>query len=224
MRTLSDLIVSIAPLLVFAAISPVVFLNASTAVSRGGQRGGWQFVAGNAMVIVALGAACVGLLGTAATGLAEREIASRTVDRMLGIALLCYGGYMAYTHHRSRSSRQADADQAAGEPAPTAAARDGLVVWGAIGMMTNFTTLPVFASVSQRIGAANIDWAARVLVLALACVVVLTPSWLPVVIARLAPGRSEVSASTRARIAHWTGLVSIGACLVGGVILLITSG
>lgn len=223
LHTLSGLVISIAPLVLFSAVSPVVFLNANTAVQRGGQRGGWQFVLGNALVLLALGFACVGMLGGAATSFAEREIASRAVDRMLALALIGYGSYLAWTHRRSVQRAHDRAQQDAEDPAGGRGQADGLVAWGALGMATNFTSLPVYVSVSQRIGAADIHWAARIAVLLVASAVVLTPSWLPVVIARFNPRRSEVSAATRARIAHWTGLVSIGACFLGGIVLLVTS-
>ena len=88
MRSVTELITTITPFVLLASVSPIVLLNASTAVSTRGQRGGWQFFAGNLIVLVLLGSASVGALGTAATDFADREIASETVDRFLGLGLI----------------------------------------------------------------------------------------------------------------------------------------
>lgn len=222
-HSLTELIMAIAPFVLFASISPVIFLNASTAVSSRGQRGGWQFVAGNVLVLVALGAACVGMLGAAANSFAEREIASRTVDRFLGVGLLGYAIYLGYTHWRTNArSDQRATPPTGGTASEVKAAKNssGYVGWGAIGMLTNFTTLPIYASVSQRIGAASIDWFARILLLAIVICCVSIPSWLPVILARLRPGRSDISASARHKVARYTSLASILACVLGGGFLL----
>ncbi|MDA8437746.1 MAG: hypothetical protein M0Z51_02650 [Propionibacterium sp.] len=217
MRSVTELITTITPFVLLAAISPIVFLNASTAVSTRGQRGGWQFAAGNLIVLVLLGSASVGALGTAATGFADREIASKTVDRFLGLGLIGYGIYLGWAHYVAHYRPAPGFDQTA---SGSSAAVGGMVGWGAIGMLTNFTTLPLFVSVSQHIGAAGIGWTSRIVILTVAVACVATPSWLPVVIARFAPARADVSASARASIARWTSAASIIACLVGGGFLL----
>lgn len=219
MATFAGLIVSILPLVLFAAVSPVVFLNSSTATSSGGSRGGWYFTLGNALVLVVLGIAGVGLLGASASTFAEREIASKTVDRFLGIALLLYASYLILQKVRAGKRPETEPDAA---PATTRSPHD-LISWGALGMVTNFTTLPVFASVAQRIGAANINWLLRFPVLALAIAIILTPAWAPPVIATFNPARGDVSQATRARIAHWTAIASITACVLGGLVLLWTA-
>lgn len=216
MHALLQLVAGLFPLVAFGAISPVVVLNASTAVSTQGQRGGWRFVAGMASVLAVLGVAFVGLLGTSASQFATREIASRVVDRCLGALLLCYALRLAWTMAHRR--RVADDDARAQQPQE----RD-MFTWGLLGMATNFTTLPLFASASQRIGAADIGWWERLPVLLVVMVGVLAPAWVPVVVARLRPQRGDISAATRARVARWTSLVSVGACFVGAAVLLWTS-
>ncbi|WP_203567272.1 hypothetical protein [Aestuariimicrobium ganziense] len=217
MHTLPQLLLTIAPLVVFASISPVLFLNAGTAVSRGGVKGGWQFIAGCAAVIIVLGTASVGVLGTVASDFAERQIASKAVDRVLGVALFGYGCWLAFSHWRSHVGT---ADESSDEKP---ASDNSLWLWGVISMATNFTTLPVFVSLSQRIGASGLDWAVKIIVLVVCSLCVLTPAWFPTAVAHLFPGRADVNPTLGRRIRLWSGLASTLACLAGGVVLVITS-
>lgn len=214
MHGLGHLLVGLLPVVLLASISPVVTLNASTAVSTEGQRGGWRFVAGQAAVLLVIGSACVGMLGAAASDVAEREIASHTVDRMLGLALLLYGVWLAWKWWSARNT----VHDGAGRPTSR-----GMFGWGALGMATNFTSLPLYAAACQRIGASGLWWAVRVPLAAVVTACVLTPSWSPVLLARLRPGGGDVSPRTRARVARWTSLASTLACLLGGVVLVWTA-
>lgn len=193
-----------------AAVSPVIFLNGSGIVARSGIRGGLQFVAGNLLVLFALGLASMGLLGSAAATVAEREIASRTVDRFLGAALLAYGIFLLVEHIRHRD-----------KPPATTPRDQGEFPFGMLSMATNFTTLPIFLSIGQRIGATHhglfLKW---VLVLG-AAIIVAAPAWIPVAVARFGRHRGGLSAATHKRITDATQLISIGACLVGAVFLLV---
>lgn len=74
-------------LVLVAAISPVMILNANAAVHGQKQNHGWAFVSGAGLVLGAIGVTSFGLLGSAATDFASRQLASRTVDRVLGVLL-----------------------------------------------------------------------------------------------------------------------------------------
>lgn len=89
-------------------------------------------------------------------------------------------------------------------------------------MATNLTSLPLFMSASQRIGtAADVNLVVELVVWAGSAAIVLTPVWLPTVLEHVSQGRSHVSATTRAKIASWSGLASIVACLFGGAVLIV---
>lgn len=114
MHALFHLVVTLAPLVAFASVSPVVFFSANTAVSSEGQRGGWSFVAGNAVVLRVLGTAFVGMLGTTATEFATRQIASSIVDKLLALVLIGYGVHLFWTHRQRTASEHGWLPPAAG--------------------------------------------------------------------------------------------------------------
>ena len=149
---LSALLGSVWYLVLIAAISPVMILNANAAVHGQKQNHGWAFVSGAGLVLGAIGVTSFGLLGSAATDFASRQLASRTVDRVLGVLLFLFGCYLARTkwvsHHVQKISSQENF---------WAAVRwcSRHVHLGALGMATNFTTIPLFISSSQRIGTAR---------------------------------------------------------------------
>lgn len=208
-----SMLVSIAPLCLLGAISPVVFLNASSALARGGNGGAARFLAGNLVVLLLLGFASMGLLGTTAASEAEREIASRAVDRFLGLGLLCYGCYLLAQFLRKRS-----------EPVPQQPQQPGTsgdFAGGLLGMATNFTTLPIFMSVGQRIGAVSAPMLLQLLIVVVAAGLVATPAWLPMAVRRFSPGDGVLSAGTRERISAATQALSIVACLAGALYLLL---
>lgn len=215
MESAVHLIGVIAPLTVLAAISPVIFLNASTVATNNGFGGALRFALGNLLVLTVLGTASMGLLGASAAGLAARELASRDVDLVLAVLLLGYGAYQA-RQARSAPHPSTVAELPAGEPVPTR----GQFPFGILGMATNFTTLPLYVSVAQRLGAADQPLVVRVALLAAVTGVVLTPAWLPLALLRLAPAAVRVSPHRRAWVAAGTRLASVVACLVGGAFLI----
>jgi hypothetical protein len=87
-------------------------------------------------------------------------------------------------------------------------------------MLTNFTTLPLYLSVAQRIGSVAARWWARAVLLVLVVVVVAAPVWLPVGLRAVAPERSGIRPETRRRIQTATQRISIGACFVGGALII----
>ncbi len=218
MGTLLQLIVSIAPLVFISVLSPVVFINGLTSVNMGGQKGGWAFAAGNALVLGAVGFAFFGVLGSSAASFAERQFASQAVDRFLAIAMFGFAGYLAWAQYASGHPRELSGRPAPHHPSPAA-----FFGWGVLGQVTNLTTLPFLAAVSQRIGAANLPMVVRLVVLLVTLAVVLVSSWGPVVIATVAPQHANISDATRACISRWMGLASIIALLAGGIVLLAQS-
>ncbi|TWE11558.1 hypothetical protein [Rudaeicoccus suwonensis] len=206
------LILGLLPLVLLASISPVIFLNASSVAASSGARAVLRFVVGNAIVLTILGTLSLGLLGAAAASFAQRELASRTADGILAALLLAYGARLlvAEMHH------QRAADRSMG----TAPAPQGLVSWGVLGMATNFTTLPLYIAVAQRLGSSTLPGWLAVVTLAVVTVLVLTPAWLPGLLVRVAPAATNVSPQTRAKVAASTRAASIVACLLGSIFLL----
>lgn len=200
---------SVLPLTILAAVSPVIFLNASTVVTNDGGRGAIRFLAGNALVLVVLGGASMGLLGAAAAGDAARALASRWVDAALALVLIGYAVKLIRAPH---------------QPPPTAGQvvrpSRGVFAWGVIGMLTNYTTLPLYLSVAQRLGASPLPAVVNVLYLLVATALVLAPAWLPALLLRVAPGLVAVSPRWEGRIARGTRTASIVACFIGATFLL----
>lgn len=206
------LLTTILPLTVLAAISPIVFLNASTVTANRGLRGGARFLTGNVLALGTLGCATMGLLGGSAADVAARELQSRRVDGVLGVVLLVYALWMLRRHvDDARSSEEEDGD---------ALPKRGILTWGIIGMLTNFTTLPLYVSVAQRIGSSDQSLVVRLLTFVATSGIVLTPAWLPLVLARFAPDHATVGPQGKARVAAGTRVASIVACLVGATFLL----
>lgn len=214
MTTLVSLIVSIAPLVFLAALSPVVFINGTTSVTTGGQRGGWAFAAGNAVVIVPVGFAFFGVLGTSAADFAERQFASAVVDRFLALIMFGFAGYLAWTQWGSGKPHELG-----GRPAPRQPKAGALFGWGVLGQVTNLTTLPFLAALSQRIGASALPLIVRLGVLLVSMAVTLIASWSPAVLARFAPHWTGVSDEMRVKIAGWMSLISVVALVIGGIVL-----
>lgn len=207
MSPTSQLVVAVAPVAAIAAVSPIMFLNGSAVRSRHGRLGALQFVAGNLLVLLAMGVACMGLLGAAVESFTERQIASRGVDAVLGLLLVGFGVFQLMGRRSAPAS------------AVHSARQRGDFAWGVLGMATNYTSLPLFISVAQRIGTAQLTVGRRLLVLVLASVVVATPAWLPAALAEIRPGHAGVSSRTQLRVATATRVASIAACLLGGAFL-----
>ncbi|MBD4632436.1 hypothetical protein GUG51_17635, partial [Xanthomonas citri pv. citri] len=135
---------------------------------------GWAFVSGAGLVLGAIGVTSFGLLGSAATDFASRQLASRTVDRVLGVLLFLFGCYLARTKWVSHRVQKSRVKKTSG---PRSAGAHGMFTWGALGMATNFTTIPLFISSSQRIGTADLPLVVRILTLIISWWIVLIPAW-----------------------------------------------
>ena len=205
------------PLMLIAAVSPVLFLNASRVVEAAGILAGLCFAGGAVLCLVALGIPTMGLMGAATSRLVAAELASRSVDLALALVLIAYGAWQVVRSRRNRNA--ADASPGNNDEALPTGAR-ALFAAGLLGMITNFTTLPLYLSVAQRAGTVAAPWWAQALLLILVIVVVAVPAWLPVAIRAITPEHAQIRPETRRRIQTATQRISIGACFVGGALII----
>jgi hypothetical protein len=205
------------PLVLIAAVSPVLFLNASRVVQAAGISAGLCFAGGAALCLVALGIPTMGLMGATTTQLVAADLASRGVDLALALVLIAYGAWQVVRSRRDRTAAGASSGNKDGA-LPTGAR--ALFAAGLLGMLTNFTSLPLYLSVAQRIGTVATPWWARGLLLVLVVVVVAAPVWLPVGLRAVAPEHSRLGPETRRRIQTATQRISIGACFLGGAVII----
>jgi len=205
------------PLVLIAAVSPVLFLNASRVVEAAGISAGLCFGGGAVLCLVALGIPTMGLMGAATSQLVAADLASRGVDLALALVLIAYGAWQIVRSRRDRTA--AGASRGTKDDALPTGGR-ALFATGLLGMLTNFTTLPLYLSVAQRIGTVAAPWWTRALLLVLVVVVVAAPVWLPVGLRAVAPEHSRLGPETRRRIQTATQRISIGACFLGGAVII----
>jgi hypothetical protein len=215
--TLAAFLAHSLPLVLIAAVSPVLFLNASRVVEAAGISAGLFFAGGAVLCLVAFGIPTMGLMGAATSQRLATDLASRGVDLTLALVLIAYGAWqlMRSLRHRTatdKSHRNKD------DALPTGGR--ALFAAGLLGMLTNFTTLPLYLSVAQRVGTVAVPWWGRALLLALVIIVVATPVWLPLGLKAVAPKHSGIRPATRGKIQKATQWVSIGACFVGGAVII----
>jgi Sap-like sulfolipid-1-addressing protein len=205
------------PLVLIAAVSPVLFLNTSRVVEAAGISAGLYFGGGAVLCLIALGVPTLGLMGATTSQLLAADLASRGVDLALALVLIAYGAWQVVRSHRHGS--------AAGDPSETkdhALPTGGRALFaaGLLGMITNFTTLPLYLSVAQRIGTVTVSWWAKALLLVMVVIVVATPVWLPVGLSAVVPAHSGLRPETRRKIQTATQRISIGACFLGGAVII----
>ena len=205
------------PLVLIAAVSPVLFLNASRVVEAAGIPAGLYFGGGAVLCLIALGVPTLGLMGATTSQLLAADLASRSVDLALALVLIAYGAWQVVRSHRHRSAT-GDSSETKDHALPTGGR--ALFAAGLLGMITNFTTLPLYLSVAQRIGTVTVPWWARALLLVLVVIVVATPVWLPVGLRAVVPAHSGLSPETRRKIQTATQRISIGACFLGGAVII----
>ena len=215
--TLATFLAQSLPLVLIAAVSPVLFLNASRVVEAAGISAGLFFAGGAVLCLVALGIPTMGLMGAATSQLLAADLASRGVDLTLALVLIAYGAWQVARSRRDRTA--AGASHGTNDDALPTGGR-ALFAAGLLGMLTNFTTLPLYLSVAQRIGTVAAPWWARPLLLVSVIVVVATPVWLPVVLRAVAPEHSHLKPETRRKIQTATQRISIGACFLGGAVII----
>ena len=223
--TFADFLAHSLPLVLIAAVSPVLFLNASRVVEAAGISAGLFFACGAVLCLVALGIPTMGLMGATTSQRVAADLASRSVDLTLALVLIAYGVWQVVRSRRQRTATDASRgnnhgnnDRNNDKALPTGAR--ALFAAGLLGMITNFTSLPLYLSVSQRIGTVAVPWWARSLLLVLVIVLVAAPVWLPVVLRAVAPQHSGIKPETRRRIQTATQWISIGACFVGGALII----
>ena len=91
------------PLVLIAAVSPVLFLNASRVVEAAGISAGLCFAGGAVLCLVALGIPTLGLMGAATSRLVAAGLASRGVDLTLALVLITYGAWQVARSRRHRT-------------------------------------------------------------------------------------------------------------------------
>ena len=205
------------PLVLIAAVSPVLFLNASRVVEAAGISAGLYFGGGAVLCLIALGVPTLGLMGATTSQLLAADLASRSVDLALALVLIAYGAWQVVRSHRHRSAT-GDSSETKDHALPTGGR--ALFAAGLLGMITNFTTLPLYLSVAQRIGTVTVPWWAKALLLVMVVIVVATPVWLPVGLRAVVPAHSGLSPETRRKIQTATQRISIGACFLGGAVII----
>jgi Sap, sulfolipid-1-addressing protein len=205
------------PLVLIAAVSPVLFLNASRVVGAAGIFAGLCFAGGAVLCLVALGIPTMGLMGAATSQKLAADLASRGVDLTLALVLIAYGAWQLVRSRRHDSATDTSRGNK-DEALPTGGR--ALFAAGLLGMLTNFTSLPLYLSVAQRIGTVAASWWLRALLLVLVIVVVAVPVWLPVGMRAVAPEHSGIRPETRRKIQTATQRISIAACFVGGAVII----
>jgi hypothetical protein len=215
--TLATFLAHSLPLVLIAAVSPVLFLNASRVVEAAGMSAGLYFGGGAVLCLVALGIPTMGLMGATTSQRVAADLASRGVDLALALVLIAYGAWQVVRSRRHRSAA-GDSSGTKDHALPTGAR--ALFAAGLLGMITNFTSLPLYLSVAQRIGTVTVPWWARALLLVLVIVVVAAPVWLPVGLRAVVPKHSGLKPETQRRIQTATQRVSIGACFLGGAVII----
>jgi hypothetical protein len=205
------------PLVLIAAVSPVLFLNASRVVEAAGISAGLYFGCGAVLCLIALGVPTLGLMGATTSQLLAADLASRSVDLALALVLIAYGSWQVVRSHRHRSAA-GDSSETKDHALPTGGR--ALFAAGLLGMITNFTTLPLYLSVAQRIGTVTVPWWVKALLLVMVVIVVATPVWLPVGLRAVVPAHSGLRPETRRKIQTATQRISIGACFLGGAVII----
>lgn len=203
-------VVSVLPLALLSAVSPMIFVNATTIQLAAGMRATLRYVLGNAAIVVLISVVGAGLLGAAFTSFVEREVVSAGVDFALAAVLLAYGVHQ----WRQRGPQQVHPVTA------TSAMSRGVVT-----MSTNFTSIPLILAASQHLGASS--WPVWLVLPALVATmaVTLTPAWLPLVLAVALPHVLETVQARQDHAPHnglgnkVAALLPVGTCLLGAAFL-----
>lgn len=220
MTSIGGLLLWLLPLTLLAMISPVMFLNSSTVAANRGPADRWRFVAGNGVVLVVLGVLAMGLLGAALEQAAE-ELFSRRVEVVLGVLMMFVSGTLLRGLLPDRARRPAGDREPVSVPVVAEPNLPrSLVGWGALSMITNLTTVPLYLAMAQRIGASPLPLVVRIGLLAVVTVLVLAPAWGPVIAAGRVPAQRRLSERTLRRVSWWMRVGSFVASLAGALLLL----
>ena len=166
------------------AVSPMLLTEQTVLLAgRDGRRAARRFAAGALLVVVAY----IGLLvffGRAISLPREPSLDS-TLDLLLGTLLLLIS-FAIINRGRNRQP---------GKPASKKSHRSfgtgQAFGFGAFSMATNFTTLAILVPGAKMIAVGGLDFPERVLLVFVLGLMVATPAWLPLALARVAPGAAE---------------------------------
>jgi hypothetical protein len=125
------------------------FWHVPPVVEAAGISAGLLFAGGAVLCLVALGIPTMGLMGAATSLLIAADLTSRGVDLALALVLIAYGAWQVVRRRRKRTT--AGASPGTKDDALPTGGR-ALFAAGLLGMLTNFTSLPLYLSVAQRIG------------------------------------------------------------------------
>lgn len=187
---MADLLATILPLALGAAVSPTMAALVIAVLARGEDavRRGLALTAGAAIPLVVV--AIVVLLTLHASGAGDRSGSGhRTtggVVDLVAAAALAYLALRALQPTRTAQEQQAArARHASGSPAR-------YVGLGAGVMLVNFSTLALFVPAVKDIGRAeDVSVAGEIAALAFLLVIVLVPAWLPVALRAAFPDRAQ---------------------------------
>ena len=208
----AELLAWILPLTLLASLSPLMLVQSATIELEHGPQGVLQYLAGNVVVMAALGTATMGLLGVAASDWVSRELASKRVDAVLAGLLLVFGlRLLVLTVREHRQS-------AAANSGSVAIPSKGLFTFGLLGAATDLSGLPIYISIAQRIGVTAISWPERAFTLLVVTTIVLCPAWLPLALPR-ARGLQTIVTRIGRQLSVGTRWATMIGCFLGAGLL-----
>lgn len=203
-------VASVLPLALLSALSPMIFVNATTIQLGSGKLATLRYILGNAVIVTLISVVGAGLLGAAFTTFVEREVVSAGVDLTLAAVLVGYGIHLLRQQRRPQVHPATDSAE---------------VTRGMVTMSTNFTSIPLIVAASQHLGAS--PWPIWLVVPALvvSMAVTLAPAWLPLLLATTMPHLLETvqahqeHARTNSLGSRIPALLPVGTCLLGAALL-----
>ncbi|MQW74826.1 hypothetical protein GHK92_02980 [Nocardioides sp. dk4132] len=199
------------PLAFAGAISPVMFTEQTVLLAgRNGRRVAASYAAGVGATLLVIVSLLV-FFGRS-IALPEEPSLSASLDIVLGALLVLIAVVLRYRRPRS--------------PKPEKSRDRGLsptqaLGFGVVSMATNFTTLAVMVPIAKEIAASDLEFLARLIVLAIVVVVAAVPAWLPLAMTLVAPDptRRGLQAlgdfiDTRGRLVTVLLLAAVGLFLV----------
>lgn len=171
----------ILPLGLAGAVSPVMLTEQTVLVAgTDGRRAGTRFAAGAVLTLLVIASAAA-IFGRAIS-LPSKPHLSATLDLILGAALLL----IATLFRRSR--RRVDRAPAPAADAHAPHETRAALPFGVVSMATNFTTLALVIPAAKDVAAARVGILMRAILLLILVGLASAPAWIPVVLARAAPG------------------------------------
>src|ERR1035437_415526 len=222
---MGNLIAKIVPLAIGGAVSPILVISVVLLLSgtRKPRARALAFAVGN-VVALALVAVAVLLLfhsvGHTGTGSTR---AGKLIDLTLGVLLTAMGAGKLIEFISKKLSHQpevATSDDEADQPAPSKGGVLGSLVLGVGLMATNITTIALYLSAMKDVAEAKVGNGDRIIVSAIAIVIIMLPVAVPLPITVIVPGTStKVLAAVRTFITRYRDLImgifvtGFGVCL-----------